>query len=353
MKTLACLLIILLLTGPAAAQRTSLPPRIVSAPWKEATISVRRFDPIRSFLIDVGKYEPVAQGIVSKTQLEYWRLPPEAAAEFLLLRAPRTDHGYIRLVRFTGVEQTPIRIGARAWDPGGYFSLMFRVKDIDRVFEKAAALGFQGESEPIRFVFDSGDGSLPSDLGNVVIKAPDGINFALYERNSPPLSDYWDFEVLSQPFNAMQMVEHADISYGFFREELGFKAFYSDDFIDPVPSYNNFGLPQNLTTEIPRRTRILWPKPGETGRLELMEFVGLEGRNFRRRAAPPNIGILSVSYPVLDADLAFDLFRDAGGLPKYALRTFELQPYGTVAMFTAEAPDGALVNVFEVLEEAP
>ncbi|MEO0410645.1 MAG: hypothetical protein AAF221_02235 [Pseudomonadota bacterium] len=314
---------------------------------------MRSFDPIRTFLVDVGKYELVDEGDVGRGQLEYWRLPNTASATFVLLREPGSDHGYIRLVKFAGVDQRPVRIGARAWDPGGYFSLMMRAKGVEDIFRQAIALGFQAESEPIRFSFEPTDGNPPSDLRNVVIKAPDGINFALYERMSPPLSDFWDFSVLSQPFNAMQMVERTSQAYSFYREELGMTAFWSDDFLDPLPVYNNFGLPTNMSTQTPRRTRILWPQPGETGRLEIMEFVGLDGRHFGARAVPPNLGILSVSYPVLNAKLAFNLFLDSGGLPQYALRTFTLAPYGDVRMFTAKSPDGALVNVFEVVEETP
>lgn len=346
-------IISLLLIGPVAAQSVSLAPTILRAPWREATISVRAFNPVQQFLVDVGQYEVVAEGEVDQAQIAYWRLPKTANAKFVLLKEPGSDHGYIRLIRFEGVEQETIRVGARAWDPGGYFSLMLRAKNLPDIYKKAVALGFQSESEPVRFAFQPTDGSPPSDLRNVVLKAPDGINFALYERLSPPLSAFWDFNVLSQPFNAMQMVKQTTIAHSFYREELGMTAFWSDDYLDPFPVYNNFGIPKNLTTQIPRRTRILWPQPAETGRLEIMEFVGLEGRSFAIRAVPPNLGILSVSYPVLNAKLAFDLFLDTGGLPQYSLRTFTLAPYGEVRMFTVKSPDGALINVFEDVEAKP
>lgn len=348
-RLFAALCLALLCAQPVAAQSIRSAPQFLRAPWKEATLSVRDFEPIYSFLTQVGGYEEVARGPISKGQLAYWRIKGNASAQFILLKAPGSDHGFIRLIDFEGVEQKPIRVGARAWDTGGYFSLMFRGKNLDTMFDKAIAMGFQAESEPIRFVFAPTDGSPPSDLKNVVLKAPDGINFAIYERLSPALSDFWDFEALSQPFNAMQMVPNTTIAEGFYREELGFKSWYSEDFIDPRPAYNNFGLPQNLTIEIPRRTRILWPQPAETGRLEIMEFVGLKGRDLSNRADVPNIGILSVSYPVNNAALAYDMFQDAAGLPKYKLEQFDWLPYGRVRMFTAQAPDGALVDVFEVL----
>ncbi|MEM7571024.1 MAG: hypothetical protein AAF337_14635 [Pseudomonadota bacterium] len=160
-----------------------LSPRILSAPWQEASISVRSFDPIRTFLVDVGGYELVAEGDMAPEHLAYWRLSAQASASFVFLRAPGTDHGYIRLIKFEGVEQQPIRVGARAWDPGGYFSLMMRAKDLEGIYDKAIALGFQAESEPIRFLFEPTDGNPPSDLRNVVLKAPDG--FVVPRRHNP------------------------------------------------------------------------------------------------------------------------------------------------------------------------
>jgi hypothetical protein len=335
------------LAQPAAAQTPIPPAKILDAPWQEATLSVRDFDPIYTFLTKSGGYEEVARGAISEGQLAYWNLPNAATGKFVLLREPGSDHAHIRLIDLDGVSQQPIRIGARAWDTGGFFSLMMRGKDLESLFNEAIALGFQAESEPIRFLFEPTDGSPPSDLKNVVIKAPDGINFAIYERVSPALSAFWEFDRLSQPFNAMQMVANTAIAEGFYRQELGMESFWASDFIDPKPDYNNFGLPQNLTIEIPRRTRILWPRPGETGRLEIMEFVGLDGRDLAQRAAPPNLGILSVSYPVNNAQRAYDRVVRAGALPKYKLKTFQWPPYGRVQMFTLQSPDGALINVFE------
>lgn len=350
---LAALLVCLGLTVSAAAQTRKLGPQVLRAPWQEATISVRNFDPIYTFLTQSGGYEEVARGDLNEAQMRHWRLANTASAEYVLLRAPGTDHGYIRLVDFDGVEQKPIRVGARAWDTGGFFSIMLRGKGLDSLYDEAIALGFQAESEPIRFLFNPTDGSPPSDLKNVVIKAPDGANFAIYERLSPALSPFWDFERLSQPFNAMQMVSNTAISEGFYRAELGLKSFWDADFIDPAPGYNNFGLPQNLTTSIPRRTRILWPQPGETGRLETMEFVGLSGRNLSRRAEYPNLGIIAVSYPVDQVMQAFDQVIASGALPKYKLNTFDWPPYGRVQSFSLQSPDGAIIDIFERLDGAP
>ncbi|MCH8478877.1 MAG: CpcT/CpeT family chromophore lyase [Wenzhouxiangella sp.] len=341
----ACLLLCLFLTMPVVSSATS--DSVLTAPWREALISVRDLDSAAGFFIEVGRFEQLARGQLAAGEIAYWQLDETADAEFLLLRAPGADHGFLRLVRFDGVEQRPIRVGARAWDSGGYFSLMMRARDLDLVYADALALGWMAESEPVRFDFG------PSVLANVVLKGPDGINIALYERLAPPLDDFWQFERLSQPFNAMQMVADIERADAFFTGLLGMQHFWSGDFLDPAPGPNNFGLPQNLTTEIPRRTRILQPKPGETGRLELMQFVGLDGRDLSERAKPPNLGILSVRYPVANAGAALADIESAGGSAWRGPAEIDLPPYGRVNIFAVRAPDGAIVEILSPVDTDP
>ena len=176
---------------------------VFESPWREATLSVRDLDRSTRLFRQTGQFETVARGSLTDSELAYWELGNDSDAEYLLLRAPGSDHGYLRFIRFDNVEQQPIRVGARAWDTGGYFSLMMRARGLEAIYADALELGWHAESEPVQFEFP------PFELANVVLKGPHGINIALYERLSPPLDEFWDFERLSQPFNAMQMV--ADI----------------------------------------------------------------------------------------------------------------------------------------------
>ena len=340
----AALIVTSLAWLPAASATEQQGAAILEKPWQEVMLSVRDLDQAARFFIEVGGFETLARGPMSESELAYWQLGSSASAEHLVLRAPGTDHGYLRFVRYQGVEQRAVRVGARAWDTGGYFSIMMRAKELDRVYSDALALGWHAESEPVRFDFP------PSVLANVVLKGPDGINIALYERLAPPLDPFWEFKRISQPFNAMQMVADIAPADAFFTGLLGMSHFWADDFLDPEPGPNNFGLPQNLTTQIPRRTRILSPSPGETGRLELMQFVGLDGRDLGDRAAPPNLGIMSVRYEVADADQAHARFAAAGGKAWRAPVSLELLPYGQLRMFAVRAPDGAIVEIYSRID---
>jgi len=332
---------LLILAAPPAVLAGRVP--LLSEPWQEALISVRDPDHAARFFIEVGEFELVARGALDDREIEYWQLDPGVDADFLLLKAPGADHGFLRFVRFKGAEQIPVRVGARAWDTGGYFSLMMRAHGLDAVYADALALGWMAESEPVRFEFP------PSVLANVVLKGPDGINVALYERLQPALDASWQFGRVSQPFNAMQMVADIERADAFFKDLLGMQHFWAGDYLDPEPGPNNFGLPQNLTTKIPRRTRILQPRPGETGRLELMQFEGLDGRDLSERAQPPNLGILSIRYPVADVDAALAMIEAAGGSAWRGPADVELAPYGRVRLLAVRAPDGAIVEMFSEL----
>ena len=338
-----CLLVSLLAPAlQAAAER--LP---VDGAWQEAVVSVRDLDAVAAFFEQVAGYETIGGGTVDSGMLAYYRLPAAASARYRLLRKPGTTAGYLRLLRFDNVRQQPIRIGARAWDTGGFFSLMTRGRNLGLLYDEALAMGWHAESEPVQF--DFGD----IKLRNVVLKGPDGINIAVYERITPPLANWPAFDRLTQPFNAMQMVRDADAAYAFYKEVLGFEVFWRGDYLDPAPATNNFGIPQNLVTEVPRRTAIMYPVPGETGRVEVMQFQGLDGRDVSSRAVPPNLGILSLRFPVGDLDARQRAIKAGGVGAYYRPARLALPPYGDVTMFGVRSPDGALIEFFEQAGEPP
>ena len=90
----------------------------------------------------------------------------------------------------------------------------------------------------------------------------------------------------------------------------------------------------------------MWPTPGETGRVEFIDFVGLEGRDYGPRALPPNLGILALRFPVADiAAAARDLAARGWPLTFPVTRT-AIAPYGTVDILTVRTPDGAMIELF-------
>lgn len=310
-------------------------------PWSEAVVSVADLDASAAWLIADGGWREVARGDLSRAELAYWRLPDSVTGAFLKICAPEADTGCIRYVRFDGATgQRPIRLAARPWDTGGIFSIMLRSKDVPAMFDAAIARGWWAESPPYAFSFGG------SDLVNVVIRGPHGVNYALYQRAAPPF-DGFPVGRLSQAFNTMRMVKDQPAALAFFRDRLGFGVLFDAPFTDPEARANNFSVPANLATTLVRRAAVAQPVlPGEDGRVEVMQFEGFAGRDLAQHASPPNWGIISVRYPVERLAEYRALLAAQGVAPVHAADSVPVGGLGTVDLVAVRDPDGSLTEFY-------
>ncbi len=309
------------------------------APWTEAVVSVAEFEPATALFRHAGNWRLVRSGDVARSELAYWQLPAEAAATFERWCAPQADTGCIRFVRFTGVAQEPVRPAARAWDTGGIYSIMVRSDDVPALYEQALALGWWAESPPIRFRFGA------SDLRNVVLQGPHGINVAVYERVTPAFTAF-PVGRISQGFNAMRMVRDRPVARDFYRDTLGFGVLFDSEREPPEPAFSNFGIPFNLTPQIARTAAALYPVAGETGRIEVMQIAGFTGHDHSAKASPPNLGILSVRYPVHDLTTYRAHIATQGAPIAYDAQSVDIADLGTVDILAVRDPDGNLTEFY-------
>lgn len=310
------------------------------SPWTEAVVSVTAFEPVTAVLRHAGHWRLVRSGDVGRGELDYWQLIDQAVAGFELWCAPQADTGCIRFVRFENVDQRPIRPAARAWDTGGIYSIMVRSDNVPALYDKALELGWWAESPPIRFQFGA------SDLRNVVLTGPHGIHIAAYERIT---LGFTAFPVgrISQGFNAMRMVRDREAARDFYAETLGFGILFDSTSEPDEPAFSNLSIPYNLTPQVKRTAAALQPAPGETGRVEVMQIEGFTGRDHSSRASPPNLGILSVRYPVRDL-AAYRATLEAKGVAiAYEARDVAIEGIGEVDMFAVRDPDGNLTEFFD------
>lgn len=310
-------------------------------PWNESVVSVADLEASTAWLVIDGGWTEVARGSLSPEEIAYWRLPETVSGAFLKICAPGAATGCIRYVRFDGAEaQRPIRLAARPWDTGGVFSVMLRTENVQAMFDAAIARGWWAESPPYSFSFGG------SDLVNVVIRGPHGVNYALYERGAPPF-DGFPLGRLSKAFNTMRMVRDQPAALAFFRDSLGFGVLFDAPFTDPEPRANNFSVPGNLATTLVRRAAVAQPVlPGETGRVEVMQFEGFGGRNLAAHASPPNWGILSVRYPVRALAEYRALLAANGVKPVLSARDVPVGGLGSVDLFAVRDPDGSLTEFY-------
>lgn len=330
---------LMLVSSPSEAT-----PSYAVKPWTEAVVSVRNPQQVARLFIEEGQWRVTTVGRLSRAELTYWRLPATTGGRFMRICPPGpkapTSSGCLRLVSFEGVAQRPIRLAARPWDVGGIYSIMVRSNNVQALFDRAISLGWWAESEPIAFSFGG------SRLKNVVLQGPDGFQLAVYERSSPPFTSF-PVSAISQAFNAMRMVRDERASVAFYRDKLGFSQVFDSDYRDPAPQQSNFSLPQNLTTTVIRRASAMQPTPGETGRIEVMQFVGLVGKDAGGYARAPNLGILSVRYPVVNLG-AYKLRLAALGVrPVQAARAVPIPELGEVDLMAVSDPDGNLTEFYE------
>ncbi|MEM7702316.1 MAG: VOC family protein [Pseudomonadota bacterium] len=341
------------LSTPARAQEAADPaPKTFASefgigPWSEVVVSVTDLKESSAWLVEDGGWTIAASGVLDTKEIAYWGLPKSVSGTFRKVCAPREKTGCIRYVRFAGVEgQRPIRQAARPWDTGGIFSIMLRSNDTQAMFDAAIARGWWAESPPYAFSFGG------SDLLNVVIRGPHGVNYALYERKSPPFTGF-PVGKLSRAFNTMRMVKDQPASLAWYRDKLGLVTLFDAPFTDPEPRANNFSVPANLATTLVRRAAVVQPfVASEDGRIELMEFEGFDGRDYSAHASPPSLGIISVRYPVRNsADYA--KFLETMGVVIERAATDVLIPEllgapAQASLFAVRDADGNLTEFYDV-----
>ena len=145
---------------------------------------------------------------------------------------------------------------------------------------------------------------------------------------------------MTRPFNIMQMVRDRDAAYAFFTEVLGFDTFYSGKpYVAEEPEFMPLGIPVNLTTEVRYRASIVFPRPGEFGRMEMIEIMDLDGRDYADRCNVPNLGILAVRFPVADIGNTESLLNERRQSLHRKLAIVEIEPYGRLRMLSVKTPD--------------
>lgn len=321
---------------------------ITDQPWQEVVISVRDLEGIEAFFTEIGKYDVLWRGFADKSEISFLGVSTEinenVTAESLLLGHKKFPTGQIRLIKFNNAgKQKPMRPGGHAWDSGCYFSLMVRMKNIEKIYEDAIELGWWTETPITPLDFGA------SKLKVVIFRGPQGIQIQGYERLSPSLPETIpDFDILSAPFNIMQMVRNRNHSFKFFTEKLGFHTFYhGKPYVSKKPKPMPIGIPANITTQSRYVASIVSPKPGEFGRMEMIETMDLKGYDFSKNCVAPNYGILSVRFPVRDIKTTKQLLLKRGVNIDHESSKIYIPKLGLLDALSINTPDGARIEFYK------
>jgi len=308
------------------------------AGWDESLVSVVSFDGYHEFFVELAEWELRSQGQVSREQLDAWKIPATATAQYRLYANKGAQTGFIRLVKFDGVEQRYIRQDSQSWDTGGIFDLNIRVKNLDLAALRIRRLGWVSRAPITRFVF--GD----YDVREWIVSSPDGLAFAMIDRISPTLEGWPNFKSMSRVFNSTLVVKDFDKSFKFYNELLGFEVkIMEHGYLSKKPGPNSLGFPYNLQTVNPRKVTVMnLPGYADQGTIEVLKILGIDGADHQEHANLPNIGIAMLSFSVVNIDALRNHFENKQVEWVHSLRTVE-----GVKRMIIHAPEGGWLEFYE------
>lgn len=284
--------------------------------------------------------EPVTTCDALKAQ---WQLDDKAQVSHCLVGEKGSTTGHIRLVEVSGLtqqEQVYIRPNTQIWDTGAIYDLNTRVKDSFALSRHLHEHGWFGQSEPVEMVF--GDFKVYEWLA----RGHDGITFALIERLNPPLPDDGRTSRFSPIFNSSVVVRDYDEEVDFYERTLGFDVLVKQHGTFDKATPNVFAMPLNLVDKTPHHLTMLAPQEEKAGGVEICHFPELAGNDFSQRAQPPNIGIVTLRFPVSGIEklkqrlLAHNIHVIQDGY-------LTLPHYGNVRLLSARTPNNNWIEFFE------
>lgn len=308
----------------------------------EVVWSVYDIDRACAALVDVAGYERHDLPDMAPDELAYWQVPDCSRARQALLTPPGGGRGTIRAVAFESTARQLIRPSQRTWDTGGIFDVDMFTRDVRGLYRALEARhGWTAFGEPVDYVMGE------FDVTQVVARGPDGLVLAIIEPRQSTEIDIPPAGTLSRVFNSTQMVRDMDAALAFYTGVLGWTALIDMVIDDAVePGADVLGLPMPIARTLRRRVAIVHPDGRNDGSVELIA-IALEGRDYGPRAVAPNVGLLSLRFPVGDARALAQRITRAGHPLHAGPALLDLAGIGPALVIAVRTPEGALLEFFE------
>lgn len=300
------------------------------------------------FYRDVIGWQVLAESTDDPDLCSFWQLANAQTnanntvkvAKQILLGAPNTTRGYIRLVEIAGAPQVSIRSNSQIWDCGGIYDVNVRVTNIHELANKLHKHAWFGVNAPVDMQFG------PFHVQEWLAKSHDGIVHALIERISPLLESAEQTAVFSAINNASIVVSDHDREYEFFHRVLGFESLIEQSDVFESDVTNVFGMPHNLVSSTPHQLSLLSADGSRDGTVEIVTFPKLKGNDLSHLAQAPNLGIVSLRFPVKNLS-AFILHCKKLKVEQIAQTQMHIAPYGFVDVLLVKTPSGNWLEFFE------
>lgn len=276
--------------------------------FSHATVGVASLDEALRLWVDAFGLSVIRQVEGDDPDLEtLWGLPSGSIRRQALAGMPTGVTGRLHLVEFVD-PQAPVREGARPFDLCPK-NLDVRLTGMRDRYEELVGVGWVMGSTPVRMPVDT------MEIYEVQLKGPDVTNLSLVEvvGDGLPYTPRGYMAVTqvvgTNPDNSSERA---------FFEEV-FQLVHLDYHLFEGPEVERMvGLPAGAKLDM----HILGDPHDELGKIELVQYVGVEGTDLYPEARPPACGFLGVGFDTDDLD-ALVARAEAGGHPIEPLPTVE------------------------------
>jgi len=276
-------------------------------------------------------YGVLQRGALPAAIAPSWRMPADCHGQYVLLGRAGAQCGLLRLVAFD-LPGTQIWGRYERIQDHGHYALNMRVPDVHQTWHELLERGARPKSGPMRWDVDERMVAIDSQCWD-----PDGTLLDVYTMEGRPEI----FTPLGAAASAIETVAihvaSADRSRDFYYG-LGYSLFF-DRRIADLNTF--FHLPAGVAL---RDVNLVKPELSYIGRIEIVELEGTEGVRVQSRAAPPNHGILSITFDTDDCDAAFALALSLGATPCGVPTDVDWGPAGVQRSGTVYGPDGELIE---------
>ena len=226
-----------------------------------------------------------------------WNLPPGGIRQQAVVGLPGESTGRLHLVEFSEPEAC-VRDGARPFDLCPK-NLDVRLTGMHERYAELVASGWEMGSDPVRMPLDT------MEVYEVQLRGPDFTNLSLVEVVGEEL-----------PFTQQGYVAVTQV-VGTNPDNPSERDFFEDVFELRHLDYHLFegpevermvGLPAGAKLDM----HILGDPADPLGRIELVQYVGVEGADLYPRARPPACGFLGVAFDTDDLDALAARARNGG-----------------------------------------
>jgi catechol 2,3-dioxygenase-like lactoylglutathione lyase family enzyme len=305
---------------------------------QEITISTDRLEQSVEFYQKHFGYRVVKMAeLKEKSWQRLWGLPSGTTARAVLLQIPGYGEGSFRLVQFSPVSKVFIRVPFRALDTG-HAGCDMTVSDLRSRVGALVDEGYNLASPFFSFV----PPNTQATVTEVIVLGPTGERLPLVYY-TPPGTQAAEPEnpVYVPVVSAFQGVDNDIEQEASFYESLGLQKTRDRSF--DLPAVNEaIGLPSDL-----RFRSIQLSNPGVThGRVSLAQFYNYKGRNVSDRSAPPNLGILMVSFRTTDMENLVRTLKKAGAQVFAGPLELTNSLYGSCKCVTVRRPNGAWLEFY-------